>query len=95
MESRPMHCIYLDNNTTTPLLPAALDAMRPYLTEIHGNPASAHQLGRKARQALETAREQVAALLDETDVRLLSIALGQARIAVHARQAMRRIRDRN
>jgi cysteine desulfurase len=58
-----MDCIYLDNNATTPLLPAALDAMRPYLTAVFGNPASAHQVGRKARQALEDARERSAALL--------------------------------
>jgi len=57
-------CIYLDANATTPMLPAVWDAMRPYLTESHGNPASAHQVGRRARQALENAREQTAALLD-------------------------------
>ena len=32
-----MDCIYLDNNSTTPLLPAVWDAMRPYLTEVYGN----------------------------------------------------------
>jgi cysteine desulfurase len=58
-----MDCIYLDNNATTPLLPAVWEAMRPLLTEIHGNPASAHRVGRRARQALEDAREQTAALL--------------------------------
>ncbi len=58
-----MDLIYLDNNATTPLLPAVLDAMRPYLTEFYGNPASAHQAGRRARQALEDARERIAAVL--------------------------------
>jgi cysteine desulfurase len=57
-------CIYLDNNATTPMLPVVAEAMRPYLTEVYGNPASAHQMGRRARQALEDAREQTAALLD-------------------------------
>jgi cysteine desulfurase len=57
-------CIYLDANATTPMLPAVWDAMRPYLAESHGNPASAHQVGRRARQALEIARERTAALLD-------------------------------
>jgi cysteine desulfurase len=56
--------IYLDNNATTPLLPEVLDAMLPYLTTAHGNPASSHQFGRRARQALEDAREEVAAILD-------------------------------
>jgi cysteine desulfurase len=55
-----MDCIYLDNNATTPLLPAVSDAMRPYLTEVYGNPASAHSAGRRARRALEDARESVA-----------------------------------
>jgi cysteine desulfurase len=59
-----MDCIYLDNNATTPLLPAVGEAMRPYLTDVYGNPASAHQAGRRARRALDDAREQVAALLD-------------------------------
>lgn len=59
-----MDSIYLDNNATTPLLPAVADAMRPFLEQTHGNPASAHHFGRKARQALEDARERSAALLD-------------------------------
>jgi cysteine desulfurase len=58
-----MNAIYLDNNSTTPVLPAVWEAMRPYLTEVYGNPASAHQTGRRARQALEDARERTAELL--------------------------------
>jgi cysteine desulfurase len=56
--------IYLDNNATTPLLPAVWEAMRPYQCDGYGNPASAHGMGRRARQALEDAREKTAALLD-------------------------------
>src|SRR5690348_2926056 len=55
---------YLDNNATTPMLPAVAEAMRPYLTEVYGNPASAHLAGRRARQALEDAREKTATILD-------------------------------
>ena len=55
--------IYLDSNATTPLLPAVWEAMRPYSTDCFGNPASAHSAGRRARQALEDARERVAFLL--------------------------------
>src|SRR5439155_16472509 len=55
-----MNLIYLDNNATTPVLPAVWEAMRPFLTEVYGNPASAHRAGRRARQALEDARERVA-----------------------------------
>jgi len=56
--------IYLDNNATTPLLPAVWEAMRPFALDAFGNPASAHSAGRRARQALEDARECTAALLD-------------------------------
>src|SRR5262245_41395244 len=58
-----MDPIYLDNSATTPLLPAVWEAMRPFLTEVYGNPASAHRAGRHARQALEDARDRTAALL--------------------------------
>src|SRR5713101_4007717 len=56
--------LYLDNNATTPMLPAVWEAMRPFCTEVFGNPASAHQFGRHARRALEDARAKIAALLD-------------------------------
>ncbi len=55
--------IYLDFNATTPVLPEVWQAMQPYFTDTFGNPASAHSAGRKARQALEDAREQIASLL--------------------------------
>jgi cysteine desulfurase len=55
--------IYLDNNASTPLLPEVWDAMRPHAVGAFGNPASAHHAGRRARRALEDAREQLAALL--------------------------------
>src|SRR4051812_2133283 len=56
--------IYLDANATTPVVPEVWDAMRPWLGERPGNPASSHHAGRRARQALEDARERIAALLD-------------------------------
>jgi cysteine desulfurase len=58
-----MESIYLDNNATTPLLPAVWEAMRPFYFDFAGNPASSHHVGRKARQALHEARDQTAALL--------------------------------
>ncbi len=48
--------LYLDNNATTPLLPAVWEAMTPYFLNVPGNPASSHQFGRGARVALEDAR---------------------------------------
>jgi cysteine desulfurase len=58
-----MQPIYLDNNATTPVLPAVSEAMRPFQTDVFGNPASAHAAGRRARRALEDSRERVADLL--------------------------------
>jgi cysteine desulfurase len=52
--------VYFDHNATTPLHPAVKEAMWPWLG-IPANASSRHQFGRAARQALETAREQVAA----------------------------------
>src|SRR3954465_13722594 len=59
--------IYLDNNATTRVAPEVRDAMQPYLTELYGNPSSAHTVGRAVRRGLERAREQVAALLNASD----------------------------
>ena len=56
--------IYLDWSATTPVRPEVWEAMRPFAVDHFGNPASAHAAGRKARQALEDARERVARLLD-------------------------------
>ena len=55
--------IYLDHNATTPILPEVVDAMLPYLREHFGNPSSGHVYGRRAHDAIERARGQVADLL--------------------------------
>lgn len=55
--------IYLDNNATTRVDPMAVEAMLPFLHESFGNPSSGYAIGREARKAVKTAREQVAALL--------------------------------
>ncbi|HEX7520728.1 MAG TPA: cysteine desulfurase family protein [Acidimicrobiia bacterium] len=59
-----MHRAYLDHASTSPLRPAALEAMLPYLSEHHGDPGRLHAEGRATRVAIEQAREHVAALLD-------------------------------
>jgi cysteine desulfurase len=56
--------IYLDYNATTPVDPAVVEAMLPYFREDFGNPSSAHALGKKAHDAVEQARRQVADLLN-------------------------------
>jgi cysteine desulfurase len=55
--------IYLDHNASSPLRSEALEAMQPWLTGPAVNPASAHSAGRRARRALEDARDQIAANL--------------------------------
>jgi cysteine desulfurase len=54
---------YLDHGATTPLRPEALAAMVPYLTEHFGNPSGSHTLARRARVALDEARDEVARCL--------------------------------
>lgn len=56
--------IYFDHNATTPLDPLVLDAMLPYMHTMYGNPSSLHRLGRISRSAIDTAREQLASLID-------------------------------
>jgi cysteine desulfurase len=55
--------IYLDYNATTPIAPEVQEAMQPALATTWGNPSSSHVFGLRAREALEHARGQVAALL--------------------------------
>jgi len=59
--------VYLDYNATTPVDPEVREAMLPFLGEEFGNPSSVHPLGRRARRAVEQARQQVAELLNASD----------------------------
>jgi cysteine desulfurase len=58
-----MRRVYLDNNATTPVLPAVFEAMQSYFGEHFGNASSIHHHGQETRAAVERARESVAALL--------------------------------
>lgn len=58
-----MNRVYLDYNATTPVEPQVLDAMLPYFSGDFANASSIHTPGQRARAAVETAREQVAALI--------------------------------
>ena len=55
--------VYADNAATTRVSQTALDAMMPYFTEVYGNPSSLHTFGQEAKEALENARERIAAHL--------------------------------
>src|SRR6202171_3203868 len=59
-----MNRVYLDFNATTPVEPTVLDAMLPYFSADFGNASSIHTFGQRARAAVETSREEVAALLN-------------------------------
>lgn len=63
--------VYLDHNATTPIDERVLEAMLPYLREHYGNPSSLYRRGRLARQALESAREQVAALVNASPAQVI------------------------
>ncbi len=56
--------IYLDNNATTRLAPEAMESMLPWMTEHYGNPSAGYHFGKEARRAIDTAREQVATLVN-------------------------------
>ncbi len=56
--------IYFDHNATTPIDERVLEAMLPYLQNFYGNPSSLYRIGRISRSAIETAREQLAALIE-------------------------------
>ena len=58
-----MNDIYLDYNATTPIDPAVAEAMLPYVHGRFGNPSSGHSFGQAARQGVDLARRQVAAML--------------------------------
>ncbi len=58
-----MRKVYLDNASTTPLLPEVRQVMMPFLDETFGNPSSLHDWGDTAREAVEEARVQVAQLI--------------------------------
>ena len=68
--------IYLDNSATTPLDPRVVQAMQPYLEAVFGNPSSLHLEGRQAREGLDRARGQVAALLNADPGEILFTASG-------------------
>lgn len=78
--------IYFDHNATTPVAPEVLDAMMPYLTAEWGNPSSSYKFGSKLKLVVETAREQVAALVGASSREILftSCATESNNAAIHA-----------
>ncbi len=89
--------IYLDHNATTPIDDRVLEVMLPFLKSLYGNPSSLYRHGRITRSAIDTAREQVAALIDappsqviftssgtESNVLALTALSPQSKLAISA-----------
>ncbi len=71
-----MKTVYLDNNATTAVAPEVLDAMLPYFGELYGNPSSMHTFGGQVAEAVDTARERLAALLGAEPDEVIFTACG-------------------
>ena len=56
--------IYADNAATTRMSRTAIEAMIPYMENVYGNPSSLYSIGQEAKEALDRAREQVAAVIN-------------------------------
>ena len=59
--------IYFDNNATTRVVPEVFEAMRPFLTDLYGNPSSIHRFGSQVGQKIREARAQVAEFIGAAD----------------------------
>lgn len=81
--------IYLDNNATTQIDPEVLEAMLPFLTEAYGNPSSAYTFGKRSRRAVDTAREQVAALIGAEPGEIVFTGCGTESINTALHSALR------
>jgi cysteine desulfurase len=68
--------VYLDHNATTALDERVLEAMLPYLKQQYGNASSRHELGTQARNAVNAAREQVAALVNVQPSQIVFVSGG-------------------
>ena len=81
--------IYLDNNATTPLDPAVIEEMLPFLTTHYGNPSSGYAFGAKARKAVELARERLAGLLgcDTSEIVFTSGGTESNNAVIHSARA--------
>jgi cysteine desulfurase len=91
-----MEPIYLDNNATTRVDPAVVDAMLPFFTEHFGNPSSIHAFGAQVGKALKTARTQVQSLLGaEHDSEIIFTSCGTESDTTAILSALRAQPERN
>jgi cysteine desulfurase len=77
--------VYLDHQSTTPVLEEALQAMLPYFREAYGSPSSLHRYGLQVREGMKEARQQLARLINaesEEDLILTSNGTEAANLAI-------------
>jgi cysteine desulfurase len=91
-----MKGIYLDNNATTMVDPAIVEAMLPYFTEQYGNPSSMHAFGNKVGFAIKQARKQIQQLLGaEFDSEIIFTSCGTESDSTAILSALRAQPERN
>lgn len=71
-----MNLIYVDNNATTKVDPAVVEAMVPFYTEYYGNPSSMHAFGGNVARSVSQAREQVASLINASPDEVIFTSCG-------------------
>jgi len=87
--------IYLDNNATTQIHPEVREAMAPWLSEEgYGNPSAGYRFGKKAREAIETARVRVASLIEAEPEEIVFTSCGTESNNAALMSALRSYRDR-
>ena len=71
-----MKQVYLDNAATTPILPEVINVISDVMKTVYGNPSSTHQIGRKAKSLVETARKNIAKHFNVTASEIIFTAGG-------------------
>ena len=71
-----METVYVDNNATTRVAPEVFEEMRPYFTELYGNPSSMHSFGGKASNKIKAARASVADLIGASPEEIVLTSCG-------------------
>src|SRR5713101_6902082 len=97
MAERPMaeREAYLDHAATTPMWPAAIEAMTPFFAEFFGNPSGGHAAARTAKSALEQSREDLAGLLGVEPAEVVFTGGGTEADNLAVKGAARACRDRS
>lgn len=76
MEITQEEIIYVDNNATTAIDPAVFESMKPFLTELYGNPSSVYTFGGQVAHYIEQARESVASLIGADSKEIIFTSCG-------------------